>query len=43
MRTKIDAQIIKQILDVVRGELCQDISTRKIYNRAYALLKKKNS
>lgn len=43
MRTGADELIIKQILDVVRDELYQGISTKEIYNRAFALLKKKKS
>ncbi len=42
-RTGADENIIKQILDVVRDELYQGISTKEIYNRAFALLKKKKS
>ena len=34
---------VQYILNVVRDELYQGISTREIYNRAYALLKKKKS
>lgn len=34
---------VQHILDIVRDELYQGISTREIYNRAYALLKKKKS
>ncbi|WP_053992857.1 ATP cone domain-containing protein [Mangrovimonas sp. TPBH4] len=34
--------VINQIIDKVRDELYQGISTREIYNRAFALLKKKN-
>ncbi len=42
-RTGADKQIIDQILDNVRDELYQGISTKEIYNRAFALLKKKKS
>jgi len=42
-RTGADELIIKQILNVVRDELYQGISTKEIYNRAFALLKKKKS
>lgn len=34
---------VEHILNIVRDELYQGISTREIYNRAYALLKKKKS
>lgn len=34
---------IQQIIDIVRDELYQGISTREIYNRAYVLLKKKKA
>ena len=34
---------VNQIIDVVRDELYQGISTKEIYNRAFALLKKKKS
>ena len=34
---------IQHIIDTVRDELYQGISTREIYNRAFALLKKKKS
>lgn len=36
-----DNQIINQIIDKVRDELYNGISTKEIYNRAFALLKKK--
>ncbi|WCO02852.1 ATP cone domain-containing protein [Psychroserpens ponticola] len=39
-RTGADDMIINQILDKVRDELYQGISTKEIYNRAFALLKK---
>jgi len=42
-RSGADDDSISQIVDVVRDELYQGISTREIYNRAYALLKKKKS
>ncbi|AUC84636.1 ATPase [Polaribacter sp. ALD11] len=38
-----DEKSISQIINVVRDELYQDISTKEIYNRAFALLKKKKS
>ena len=40
-RTGADKVIIDQILNTVRDELYQGISTKEIYNRAFALLKKK--
>jgi len=38
-----DKETIDQIIDKVRDELYQGISTKEIYNRAFALLKKKKS
>ena len=38
-----DNAIINQIVNTVRDELYQGISTKEIYNRAFALLKKKKS
>lgn len=38
-----DEKLIKQILDSVRDELYQGISTREIHNRAFAMLKRKKS
>nr|WP_223270723.1 ATP cone domain-containing protein [Subsaximicrobium wynnwilliamsii] len=38
-----DGQTITQIVDKVQGELYDGISTKEIYNRAFALLKKKDS
>ncbi len=38
-----DDILINQIVDTVRDELYQGISTKEIYNRAFALLKKKKS
>ena len=35
--------IVKQIVDTVSNELYQGISTKEIYNRAFALLQKKKS
>ena len=35
-----DKQTVNQIIDKVRDEIYQGISTKEIYNRAYALLKK---
>ncbi len=40
-RTGADDVIINQILNKVRDELYQGISTKEIYNRAFILLKKK--
>ncbi|WP_299336449.1 ATP cone domain-containing protein [uncultured Psychroserpens sp.] len=42
-RTGADHTTINQIIDKVRDELYQGISTKEIYNRAFALLKKKKS
>jgi len=42
-RTGADKETINQIIDNVRDELYQGISTKEIYNRAFALLKKKKS
>lgn len=42
-RTGADNQIVNQIVDTVRDELYQGISTKEIYNRAFAMLKKKKS
>ena len=39
-RTGANNAIIDQIINVVRDELYQGISTKEIYNRAFALLKK---
>lgn len=38
-----DDKLVQQIVDTVRDELYQGISTKEIYNRAFALLKKKKS
>ncbi len=38
-----DEKLINQILDSVRDELYQGISTREIHNRAFAMLKQKKS
>lgn len=40
-RTGAEDAIVNQIIDKVRDELYQGISTKEIYNRAFALLKKK--
>ena len=42
-RIGADEQTVNQIVDNVRDELYQGISTKEIYNRAFALLKKKKS
>ncbi len=42
-RSGADDIIIEQILNIVRDELYQGISTKEIYNRAFAILKKKKS
>ena len=42
-RSGSDEKTIQQIIDIVRDELYQGISTKEIYNRAFALLKKKKS
>ena len=42
-RTGADKSTIEQILDRVKDELYQGITTKEIYNRAFALLKKKKS
>ena len=42
-RTGAGKETIKQVLDKVRDELYQGISTKEIYNRAFSLLKKRKS
>ena len=42
-RSGADEATVANIINVVRDELYQGISTREIYNRAFALLKKKKS
>jgi len=42
-RIGADKKTVDQILDKVRDELYQGISTKEIYNRAFSLLKKKKS
>ncbi|RED49364.1 restriction endonuclease [Seonamhaeicola aphaedonensis] len=42
-RTGADSQTIDEIINKVRDELYHGISTNEIYNRAYALLKRKKS
>lgn len=41
-RTGADEKTIKHIINVVRDELYQGISSKEIYNRAFALLQKEN-
>lgn len=43
LRTGANKKTIEQIMNVVRDELYQGISTKEIYNRAFALLKKEKS
>jgi hypothetical protein len=42
-RSGADKKLVDSIINIVRDELYQGISTREIYNRAYALLKKEKS
>ena len=42
-RSGADEALVAQIVNQVRDELYQGISTREIYNRAFALLKKKKA
>lgn len=42
-RSGAGEEVVKQILDKVRDELYQGISTKEIYNRAFAMLKKNKS
>ncbi|MAP55092.1 ATP cone domain-containing protein [Altibacter sp.] len=42
-RSGADDKAVQEIVDIVRDELYQGISTKEIYNRAFALLKKKKS
>jgi len=42
-RTGASDKTVNHILDIVRDELYQGISTKEIYNRAFALLKKDHS
>lgn len=42
-RTGAEEELVARILDKVRDELYQGISTKEIYNRAFALLKKQKS
>ncbi|MBT8209189.1 MAG: ATPase, partial [Eudoraea sp.] len=40
-RSGANPDLIQSILEQVRGELYEGITTKELYNRAYALLKKK--
>lgn len=42
-RSGADKKLIESIINIVRDELYQGISTKEIYNRAFALLKKEKS
>ncbi len=42
-RSGADKKLINTIIDTVRDELYQGISTKEIYNRAFAMLKRKKS
>ena len=42
-RSGADETLVSQIVDQVRDELYQGISTKEIYNRAFTLLKRKKS
>jgi hypothetical protein len=42
-RSGADKETVARIINVVRDELYQGISTKEIYNRAFALLKKKKA
>lgn len=42
-RSGADDKTVKHIIDTVRDELYKGISTKEIYNRAFALLKKRKS
>ena len=43
MRTGAELAIVDAILKIVKDELYQGISTKELYNRAFALLKKQKS
>lgn len=43
LKSGADEKTVKQILETVRNELYQGISTKEIYNRAYSLLKNEQS
>mgnify|MGYP003718125841 CR=1 FL=1 len=42
-RSGANEAIVEDVINIVQDELYQDISTKEIYNRAFALLKKKKS
>ena len=42
LKSGADEETVKQVLDEIRDELYQGISTREIYNRAFSLLKEIN-
>ena len=42
-RSGADDKAVEHIVNIVRDELYQGISTKEIYNRAFALLKKSKS
>jgi transcriptional regulator NrdR family protein len=42
-RSGADNDIVNYVLNVVKDELYQGITTKEIYNRAFSLLKKKKS
>src|SRR5690606_39505735 len=43
LKSGADEKTVKRIMDTVRDELYQGISTKEIYNRAYSLLKKEQT
>ncbi|MCJ7465605.1 MAG: ATP cone domain-containing protein [Maribacter sp.] len=43
IRSGADDNLVKQITNTIRDELYQGITTKEIYNRAFALLRKKRS
>ncbi|MDE1207919.1 restriction endonuclease [Tenacibaculum larymnensis] len=42
-RTGADDTLVSEIIEIVQGELYEGITTKEIYNRAFALLKKKKN
>ena len=42
-RTGADDEVVASILETVHDELYEGITTKEIYNRAFALLKKKKN
>lgn len=42
-RTGADDTLVSEIIEIVQGELYERITTKEIYNRAFALLKKKKN